>query len=113
MSDALVYVVAGHDAQDERSETSDDLVVDLRDPNWTHAPQWLLLKAADEIERLRSALAYYASPYNWNSGEVPGHIYAHADAGNLARRTLGMSGRLDSSEEFMVEMQCREIMNDA
>lgn len=35
------------------NEQTTDLVATLRDPNWTHPPRWLLLKAADEIERLR------------------------------------------------------------
>ena len=38
------------------NQTTNNLVSDLRDPNWTHPPRWLLLRAADEIERLRRLL---------------------------------------------------------
>lgn len=63
-----------------------------------------------EIKRLRAALAYYAAPDHWDYGEVPGHVYAHDDAGSLARKTLGMPQRIPVGERFEIEMECRRIM---
>ena len=64
-----------------------------------------------EIERLRSVLAYYADPSNWNSGDVPGHIYAVDDAGGYARSALGLKQMFEPEEEWEISQNCREIAN--
>lgn len=65
-----------------------------------------------EVLRLRAALAYYAAPDHWEYGEVPGHVYAHDDAGSLARKTLGLSQRIPVGERLEIELECRRIMSE-
>jgi hypothetical protein len=64
----------------------------------------------ETTKRLRAALAYYAAPHHWVYGEVPGHVYAHDDAGSLARKALGMPPRIPAGESFEIELECRRIM---
>lgn len=65
-----------------------------------------------EINRLRAALAYYAAPDHWEYGEVPGHVYAHDDAGGFARKALGMPQRIPAGERLEIELECRRIMDE-
>jgi hypothetical protein len=62
-----------------------------------------------EIARLRRALAYYADPLHYDSGDVPGHIYVLDDGGRLARGALGLPANIPVGERFGVEMECRRI----
>ena len=66
-------------------------------------------EGADEIERLRKALAYYADPRNWTEGDVPGHIYAIDDGGCEARKALGLPCRVDEPDLWDVGRKCSEI----
>lgn len=64
-----------------------------------------------EIRRLRASLAYYAAPDHWEYGDVPGHVYAHDDAGRCARKSLGLPQIIPAGEGFEVELECRRIMD--
>ena len=71
---------------------------------------------ADELTALRArvaglegTLAYYAHPMNWNSGDVPGHTYAHDDGGAQAREALGLPARVPAPKEWETGVLCSEI----
>jgi hypothetical protein len=66
-------------------------------------------EAADEIERLRRSLAYYADPRNYTEGDAPGHIYALDDGGKNARKVLGLLVHVDQDELWDVGRKCSEI----
>lgn len=65
-----------------------------------------------EVKRLRAALAYYADPDHWEYGDVPGHVYAHDDAGGFARKALGMPSPIPAGERLEIELECRRIMEE-
>lgn len=63
------------------------------------------------VMKLKAALAYYAIPTHWTHGDVPGHIYAHDDAGSLARKTLGLPERPSEGEVWEIEHECGRLMS--
>ena len=61
------------------------------------------------VAGLEGTLAYYAHPMNWNSGDVPGHTYAHDDGGAQAREALGLPARVPAPKEWETGVLCSEI----
>ena len=69
---------------------TDDIVTRLRTWSADESTWDLLTEAADEIERLRAALRYYASDAAWTIAQVEG---AYGDYGQIARAALGGEDR--------------------
>lgn len=50
------------------------------------------MRAEAKLLNARNAIGpiieFYANPRNWDEGDVPGHVYAHDDAGRMARKLV-------------------------